>query len=128
MMRMKELSGGIPIIDDNGNRIGESTKAAQVGILSVVLSRILMASPGMIFPPILMDRLERKGILKRFPLVGAPLQVLLCGFCLTFATPMCCALFPQKSSIAVSKLEPELQERIKQLPNPPTTVYYNKGL
>ena len=62
-----------------------------------------------VLPPILMNHLEKKGTLARLPWLGAPLQVLLCGFCLTFATPMCCALFPQKSSIAVSSLEPELQ-------------------
>lgn len=59
-----------------------------------------------------MDRLEKRGTLARFPMLGAPLQVILCGICLTFATPMCCALFPQKSSIAVSKLEPEIQVKI----------------
>jgi hypothetical protein len=56
-----------------------------------------------------MNTLERRGTLKRMPWANAPLQVLLCGFCLTFATPMCCALFPQKASIAVDDLEPDLQ-------------------
>ncbi|ODN01146.1 Sideroflexin-3 [Orchesella cincta] len=128
MMRSKEVSDGVPVIDKDGNRIGDSKIAAKQGIGSVVLSRILMASPGMIFPPIIMDRLERRGFLSRYPMAGAPLQVIMCGICLTFATPMCCALFPQKSSIAVSQLEPEIQERCKQLPNPPTVLYYNKGL
>lgn len=128
MMRMKELKDGIPIVDESGKRIGESTVAAKVGITSVLLSRILMASPGMLFPPVAMDMLERKGTLTRFPMLGPPLQVLMCGFCLTFATPLCCALFPQKAAIEVSELEPELQERIKKLPNAPKTVYYNKGL
>ncbi|CAG7720661.1 unnamed protein product [Allacma fusca] len=128
MMRMQELTEGIAIVDDKGERLGYSKTAAQTGITAVVLSRIGMASPGMILPPILMDRLEKRGTLARYPFLGAPLQVLLCGFCLTFATPMCCALFPQKSSIAVSRLEPELQERIRKLPSPPDVVYYNKGL
>lgn len=65
-----------------------------------------------VVPPIAMDQLEKRGILRRLPWIGAPVQILLCGLCLTFATPMCCALFPQKSSMPVSNLEPELQVRV----------------
>jgi len=56
-----------------------------------------------------MNALERKKALAKIPWANAPLQVVLCGFCLTFATPMCCALFPQKASIAVSDLEADLK-------------------
>lgn len=128
MMRMHELRKGIPVFDKNGNRLGESAIAAKMGITQVVLSRIGMASPSMVIPPLIMNNLEKKGILKKFPFINAPLQVILCGICLTFATPMFCALFPQKSSLAVSKLEPELQELISKQPDPPDVVYFNKGL
>lgn len=43
----RELQHGIPIMDENDNRLGESSKAAQQAISQVVVSRILMASPGM---------------------------------------------------------------------------------
>lgn len=43
----RELKHGIPVLDENGNRLGESSKAAQQAISQVVISRILMASPGM---------------------------------------------------------------------------------
>jgi len=128
LMRRQELQNGIQVNSADGKRLGASTVAAKEGIAQVVFSRVIMAVPSMVFPPFLMDRLEKRGVLARYPLMSAPLQVLLCGLCLTFATPMACALFPQKSSISVSRLEPELRERIQKLPDAPTVVYYNKGL
>uniref|UniRef100_A0A3B4AQF3 Sidoreflexin n=1 Tax=Periophthalmus magnuspinnatus TaxID=409849 RepID=A0A3B4AQF3_9GOBI len=121
----QELKHGIPITDENDNRLGESTKAAQQAISQVVVSRILMASPGMI-PPFLMNHLEKKAFLKKFPWMSAPIQVSLVGF-LVFATPLCCALFPQKS-ISVSRLEPELQQKIRASHPGVERVYFNKGL
>uniref|UniRef100_UPI00398E8DFB sideroflexin-3 n=1 Tax=Pristiophorus japonicus TaxID=55135 RepID=UPI00398E8DFB len=127
-MRQRELKFGIPVTDVNGNRLGESPKAAQQAISQVVVSRIGMAIPAMAIPPIIMNALEKRAFLKRFPLFNAPVQVGLVGLCLVFATPLCCALFPQKSSMKVSHLEPELQAQI-QASNPDIdVVYFNKGL
>jgi len=41
---------------------------------------------------------------------------------------MCCAIFEQKASIKPTAIEPHLQEKIKQMQNPPELLYYNKGL
>ncbi|KAF6111349.1 sideroflexin 3 [Phyllostomus discolor] len=128
LMRQRELQVGIPVTDEAGQRLGHSVTAAKQGIFQVVISRICMAIPAMAIPPVIMDTLEKKDFLKRRPWLGAPLQVGLVGFCLVFATPLCCALFPQRSSIHVSRLEPELRAQIHQQ-NPSTeVVYYNKGL
>nr|XP_028573707.1 sideroflexin-1 isoform X2 [Podarcis muralis] len=128
LMRQRELKYGIPITDENGNRLGESSKAAQQAIVQVVISRILMAAPGMAIPPFIMNSLEKKAFLKRFPWMSAPIQVGLVGFCLVFATPLCCALFPQKSSMSVTRLEPELQAKIQKSNPELERVYFNKGL
>ncbi|XP_062852140.1 sideroflexin-3 [Trichomycterus rosablanca] len=127
-MRQRELKYGIPITDEEGNRLGESTNAAQKAIVQVVVSRIGMAVPAMAIPPVIMNALEKKAFMKRFPVLNAPVQVGLVGLCLVFATPLCCALFPQKSSLKLSSLEPELQERIRESSPHTTTVYFNKGL
>ncbi|PAA77120.1 hypothetical protein BOX15_Mlig000223g3 [Macrostomum lignano] len=128
-MRSQELDSGIPVLDSEGRRLGDSTAAAKRAIGQVVFSRICMATPGMLIPPILMNRLERSGFLARFPWSGAPIQVLLCGAFLTFATPMCCALFPQMASVRVSALEAPLRDRLlKEGRKPDEVLYYNKGL
>uniref|UniRef100_A0A8C2M843 Sideroflexin-3 n=1 Tax=Cricetulus griseus TaxID=10029 RepID=A0A8C2M843_CRIGR len=128
LMRQRELQVGIPVTDEAGQRLGHSVTAAKQGIFQVVISRIGMAIPAMAIPPVIMNTLEKKDFLKRRPWLGAPLQVGLVGFCLVFATPLCCALFPQRSSIHVTRLEPELRAQI-QAQNPSIEVaYYNKGL
>ncbi|GFR98372.1 sideroflexin [Elysia marginata] len=127
-MRSKELLSGIPVFDADGNRVGESTRAATSAISQVVVSRIIMAMPGMMIPPFIMNALEKKPFMKRMPWLNAPIQVSLIGFLLIFATPLCCALFPQKSSMAVANLEPEVRDKIQALPNAPGIVYFNKGL
>ncbi|XP_072177895.1 sideroflexin-1-like [Diadema setosum] len=128
MMRSEELVNGIPVFDENGNRIGNSRNAAKSAIPQVVISRIFMAMPGMVIPAIIMNRLDKGTLLKRYPFLNAPIQVSLVGLLLAFATPMCCALFPQKSSLAVSSLETNLQEEIAKRGGGIEYVYFNKGL
>ena len=42
-----ELIEGIDVLDENGEVIGQSKAAARSAITQVVLSRVLMATPGM---------------------------------------------------------------------------------
>ncbi|KAK1166704.1 sideroflexin-1-like isoform X1 [Acipenser oxyrinchus oxyrinchus] len=127
-MRQRELKYGIPVTDEDGKRLGESTSAAQQAIVQVIVSRIGMAVPAMAIPPVIMNALEKRAFLKRYPVFNAPIQVGLVGFCLVFATPLCCALFPQKSSMKVSSLEAELQAQVQERSPQTAVVYFNKGL
>ncbi|XP_058881984.1 sideroflexin-1-like [Acipenser ruthenus] len=127
-MRQRELKYGIPVTNEDGKRLGESTSAAQQAIVQVIVSRIGMAVPAMAIPPVIMNALEKRAFLKRYPVFNAPIQVGLVGFCLVFATPLCCALFPQKSSMKVSSLEAELQTQIQERSPHTAVVYFNKGL
>lgn len=43
----RELKYGIPVTDENGNKLGESANAAKQAIVQVVVSRIGMAVPAM---------------------------------------------------------------------------------
>lgn len=128
-MRWNEIRDGIAIFDKDGKRVGESSEAAKSAIAQVVLSRIGMAVPGMIIPPIIMNALEQKPFMRRRPWLNSPIQILLCGVFLTFTTPMCCALFPQKSSIKVSSIEDKVKQKLLRDGMKETDrVYFNKGL
>ena len=61
------ISLGIPLTTEAGEKIGvSSTTAAVQGISMVTISRIAMASPGMLLLPVFMDKLEKRGVLARF--------------------------------------------------------------
>lgn len=128
LMRQRELKYGIPVYDQEGNKLGISKYAAKIAVPSVVLSRVVMTTPGMIIPPLIMNRLDRTSFMTRFPWTASPIQIFLVGFCLVFATPMCCAIFPQRFSLAFHHLEPELQEELKKKDQVYDYVYFNKGL
>lgn len=129
LMRRLELQNGVQLSTLEGKPVGDSKVAARQGIGMVVMSRVGMAAPGMVAIPFFMNFLEAKGTLKKYPRIVAPLQIGLCGLILTFATPLCCAIFEQRASIPVSSCEESIQKAIEALPEPkPTHLYYNKGL
>eukprot|EP00644_Phytophthora_capsici_P004080 jgi/Phyca11/537702/estExt2_fgenesh1_pg.C_PHYCAscaffold_1070002 len=110
LMRQRELLGGIEVETDDGEKIGKSKQAAVEAVAQV---------------------LEQRPLFRNNKVVNALTMVGLTGVCLSVSTPLCCALFPQRSSMAVTSLEPELQENIRQRTfkkDPVTHVFYNKGL
>lgn len=128
LMRITELQNGIELQNEMGEKMGNSKKAAREAIASVTVSRILMASPSMVLAPVVMNYIDRRQLLKNAKWAGAPIQVALCGICLTFATPLCCALFAQRVTVPVQRLEPDVQEQIHAKDKSLDVVYYNKGL
>jgi hypothetical protein len=79
MMRRLELTEGIQLMTEDGEHVAKSPKAAAQGISKVIMSRVAMAAPGMLTIPFFMNHLEKKGTLKKYPRLAAPLQVIICG-------------------------------------------------
>lgn len=129
-MRSTELLEGIQLFNENNEKCGESPKVAKKAISQVVLSRVFMATPGMVLVPMAMSKLENRYAKIRTNLaMQLAWQMLLVGTCLLICTPLCCAIFPQVSSTQVSKLEPSLKEKLEKDGYKATDlVYYNKGL
>eukprot|EP00794_Sanderia_malayensis_P005424 gene5424-6103_t len=128
-MRQRELSHGIAVFDENGNYIGNSTRAASKAILQVVTSRITMAAPGMLIVPIIMEYLERYPFMQRIKVMHAPLQIMMVGVTLTFMVPFGCAMFPQRCTLSVQHLDSELRSNYERINGHQSgEVFFNKGL
>ncbi|KAI6197932.1 Sidoreflexin [Aphelenchoides besseyi] len=102
-----EFTEGIALENEFGHKVGDSTLVARYAIPQVMVSRVLMSAPYMCLTPVVVEALEKKQWFKTRPYLSGPLQTLMCGFMLLFTTPICCALFPQLSSVKVENLEPE---------------------
>jgi hypothetical protein len=108
--------------------VGASKNAAVAAVAQVVPSRILMATPTMFIPPLIMSKLEKTATFIKNPWLKAPTAVLLAGICLATSTPLGCAIFPQKAAIKVAHLEPELQQLCAVKYPEHKQFYFNKGL
>ncbi|XP_044019075.1 sideroflexin-1-like isoform X2 [Aphidius gifuensis] len=128
LMRITELKYGIDLQNEKGEYVGKSRKAAKEAISSVILSRILMSAPSMTLAPVLMNFLDRRKLLVGAKWAAAPIQLAVCGICLTFATPLCCALFAQQVPISIDNLEPDVKEKIHACDRNAKILVYNKGL
>ncbi|XP_028165000.1 sideroflexin-1-3-like, partial [Ostrinia furnacalis] len=104
-----EILNGTPVFTADGQRVGESKTAAMRGISLVCISRVIMALPGMTLTPLITAYATRRGLFCHYPMAVIPFQLFLVGLCVTFATPLCCAIFPQRAAIDVESLEPELK-------------------
>uniref|UniRef100_H2ZFE1 Sidoreflexin n=1 Tax=Ciona savignyi TaxID=51511 RepID=H2ZFE1_CIOSA len=129
LSRQSELKDGVIITDADGNVLGKSKKCAQIGISQVVFSRVLMAAPGMICLPLIMERLIKKQWFRSRTWLHLPFQTTAVGVFLLFMVPLGCAVFPQRASMAVQDLEADVRMSInKEHGGSIQTVYFNKGL
>ena len=131
LMRQSELQSGVTLHDDANKPLVKSKISAATGISQVVLSRIIMAAPGMLLIPLIMSRTEKARWFRGA--YSMPMQVLLCGVSLTLMVPLACSLFDQKCAISTSTLqalEPATYEHLSRQydGNPPHKLYFNKGL
>lgn len=133
LMRQNELQSGIDVEDEHGNVVGKSRLAAASGITQVVASRVVMAAPGMLVLPVIMERLERQNWFRKMSILHAPFQVMMVGCFLVFMVPTACGLFPQRASLSAStiqRFEPEFYKDIEANTKGkiPEKVFFNKGL
>jgi len=134
LMRQQELLTGISVTDESGQTVCHSRTAAVTGISQVVTSRVIMAVPGMLCLPVIMEKMEKRSWFKSRAYLHGPFQVLGVGCFLTLMVPLACALFPQTVTITSKSLrssDPIAYQQLKDkfgVDDIPQVLYYNKGL
>ncbi|KAL2710922.1 Sidoreflexin [Kluyveromyces marxianus] len=128
LMRGSEIRKGISVYDSNGDEVGKSKRAALFAVGETAFSRITNATPIMVIPPLILVRLQKTVLKGKSVAVqtAANLGVILVTSFI--ALPFALAVFPQYQAISVSKLEPELANKLDSNKKPIETVYFNRGI
>jgi tricarboxylate carrier len=136
LSRQAELADGVVLFDSDNNPVTESRYAAVKGISQVVFSRIAMAGPGMLTMPLIMEQLEKKAWFMKFSKFHIVFQTFMVGGFLVIMVPVACAMFPQRSSLSMARLQQMEPIQYKKVvdyykarsQSIPQVLYFNKGL
>ncbi|XP_011142727.2 sideroflexin-1 [Harpegnathos saltator] len=134
IMRQREITRGIPIFTKDGDEcIMMSRIAAIKGISECIITRILMAAPGMLLVPAVTQRLRLYCFYQLRSWVVMPIEIGLSTICLLVMIPSALAIYPQRNSMkpGLMKMCPGEYEEFQKAMGEhahPDRVYYNKGL
>lgn len=141
LMRGEELRRGIDIYpvrrdmairdnkrdeeDDARQSLGKSKKAALQGVGETAASRVINATPIMVIPPLILVALQRRSKwLQTRPRMVLPLNLSLIFTTSVFALPLALAIFPQRRTVKLGRLEEELYKD----QNEEMEVWFNRGI
>lgn len=129
LMRSEEIKKGITVFDSDGKEMGISKTAAMYAVGETAASRVINATPVMVIPPLILARLQKTRLLR-----GKPKSVeILTNIGLIFGTslavlPFALAVFPQRRTLPVSKLEPEFQQLKNEKGELVESLLFNRGI
>lgn len=131
--RNGELRNGISVYTAEGKPVGKSQRCARKGISQVVFARIVMAAPGMVCVPFMMEAMQKTNPwFRNTPAAHLPFQTAAVGMFLLLMVPFACAIYPQEASYKYKNLEKrvktEYESKLGMRGRIPEYVYFNKGL
>jgi tricarboxylate carrier len=122
--RSTEISEGVPVSLENGDKVGTSRRAGAQGVYKTILTRAVgLPLPVLVLPPIIMAALPVP------PQARLATELAVITMCLAGALPLTIAMFPPRLALDVDSLEPEYQNLTDPATGLPVRVLYaNKGL
>lgn len=130
IVRSNEIETGIPMLDVDGNSVGEVSQiAAAKGVYSTVFSRAVLNVPVLFLPPFLLSNIPLcKRVIAKNPAMATPITMFLLLTCFGIGLPAAVAIFPQIAEIKVEDLEEKFQHLKDADGTKISVLYYNKGL
>lgn len=128
-MRQKELTDGINVQNEKGDiTYGKSKLAAKRAVTETAITRFVLPAPVLVFPAVASALLTKFHLFPKHVVAGKGLEAFLCWISLAVALPMSIALFKQRSSTSIDKLEDEFKNLKDENGDLIKIVYYNKGM
>ena len=125
-VRWGELSG-IDVTDETGEvALGRSAAAGKDAIQKCCAARVIWTTPVLMGVPLMMAPLSKLGALKRSPRLAMAAEIAIVVGLLFSVVPAALAVFPQRDSLAVEDVEPEVRAKAEAAGC--TRIYFNKGL
>ncbi|KAI9337374.1 Tricarboxylate/iron carrier [Zopfochytrium polystomum] len=128
LMRRKEMTDGIAVMDSEGKIVGKSAVAGYTAISQVAISRVATAFPAVFLPGLVMTQLERTAVMQRNPRLALPANLVTISLSLLGALPCAIALFPQVAAVPATSLEPRFHNLVDSGGAPVKELYFNRGL
>ncbi|KAH8920161.1 tricarboxylate carrier [Atractiella rhizophila] len=131
VMRSKEMTEGVTVYEPGtSEQVGTSRIAGCYAVGQTAASRIMVNVPTLIFPPLVMTWLERRGTFRgpHAAKIHTLANLGLITSSLFFFLPPAIAFFPQRGSVKVKNLEEHFHDLTNKDGEKIEKVEYNKGL
>jgi sideroflexin-5 len=129
LMRSEEIRKGISVYDVNSNKeLGNSRTAAKYAVTETALSRVINAAPIMVLPALALVRLQRGVLRGKSKFVETMANLGLITVTSFAVLPFALAVFPQKRTLDVKKLEDKFRDLKDENGKPINEVWFNRGM
>lgn len=128
LMRGEEIRKGISVFDKNNRDVGSSKTAATYAVGETALSRIINATPVMALPALALVKLQRGPLRGKSNFVVGATNLGLITVTSFAALPFALAIFPQKLTFPVSKLEDKFHGLKDKDGHEIKEVWFNRGM
>lgn len=129
MIRRKEMSTGISVQDETGEKTyGTSKLAAKRAVQETAFTRFFLPGPVLFFPALANFAIHGVGLWPKHNVASKLMEASLCALSLSVGLPMSIALFQQRSQAQTSQLEEEFQTMTDDNGQPIKVMFFNKGM